>query len=112
LEHNFPLGSPSLKKGMGPLEVRRVDLSEVLSERGFHPAFIQKRRDRRQKLMLLCHVRRLEDRACKHEFPMQGDTLSLELACIYQVRVVDERKPTLRSDQLDDLVEVLVGLRR
>ena len=43
---------------------------------------------------------------------MQGDTLPLELACIDQVWVVDERKPTLRSNQLDDLVEMLVSLRR
>ena len=76
------------------------------------PAFIQQRRHGRQKLMLLCHVAVLKIERVNMSSQCRETLFRLSLRTSIGARVVDERKPPLRSNQFNDLVEVLVRLRR
>ena len=60
--------------------------------------------------VLLCHVRGLEERARKHQLPVQGDALALEGGDVEWRRVIYQGKSALRRDEFHDVVVVGAGL--
>ena len=65
-----------------------------------------------EQLALLGHVRRAEHRPGEHQLPVQRHGLALEERDVELSRVVDQAEAALRGDQLGDVGDVLVGLRR
>ena len=71
---------------------------------------IDQARDLGQDFVLLFHVLGLEQRAGKHQLPMDGHGLALERHHIQHFRIVDQPESPLRRDQLDDVFQMIRGV--
>jgi hypothetical protein len=96
---------------MGAFHVGGIDKAEVGIHGGADQARVDKVSNSVQQPALFSHVGSSIARTGEDEFPVELDTLGLQLDDVeWSGRILDEREGALRDERLDDLVEMLFGV--